>query len=114
MQTIRVETVGYQAALAIDLSEEGVPVRSYHTGKEKFDPEVGVNTLAVLMEMGKLVIPSDATDALAAVIAKVHDGRVYAEQTGWEGQKRFLSHFSFDRMIDRYAQMYRELQVMET
>ena len=75
---------------------------------------VGGNPEVVLDGSTGWVVPSDATDALAAVIAKVHDGRVYAEQTGWEGQKRFLSHFSFDRMIDRYAQMYRELQVMET
>ena len=61
MSTIRVETVAYQQALAIDLQNEGVNVRSYNTGKEKFDPVVGINSLAVIMENGKLAIPSDPT-----------------------------------------------------
>lgn len=69
MSTIRVESNSYQAALVTDLAEDAVPVRSYHTGKEKFDPEIGINSLALLMELGKLVIPSDPTDARTAQLA---------------------------------------------
>ncbi len=69
MQTIRVESVGYQEALVIDLAEDAVPVRSYHTGREKYDPEIGINSLAMLMELGKLVIPSDNTDARTIMLA---------------------------------------------
>ena len=69
MHSIRVESVGYQEALVMDLSEDAVPVRSYHTGKEKYDPEVGINSLALLMELGKLVIPSDPTDARTVTLA---------------------------------------------
>lgn len=69
MSTIRVESVGYQEALVIDLAEDSVPVRSYHTGKEKFDPEIGINTVALLMELGKLAIPSDPTDARTITLA---------------------------------------------
>jgi hypothetical protein len=69
MQTIRVESVGYQEALVIDLAEDAVPVRSYHTGREKYDPEIGINSLAMLMELGKLVIPSDPTDARTIMLA---------------------------------------------
>lgn len=69
MHTIRVESVGYQEALVMDLAEDMVPVRSYHTGKEKFDPEIGINSLAMLMELGKLVIPSDPTDARTVMLA---------------------------------------------
>lgn len=69
MSTIRVESVGYQAALVTDLAEDAVPVRSYNTGKEKYDPEIGINSLALLMELGKLVIPSDPTDARTVMLA---------------------------------------------
>lgn len=69
MQTIRVESVGYQQALVEDLKEDTVPVRSYHTGREKFDPEIGINSLALLMELGKLVIPSDPTDPRTIMLA---------------------------------------------
>ncbi len=98
MQTIRVETVGYQAALAIDLSEEGVPVRSYHTGKEKFDPEVGVNTLAVLMEMGKLVIPSDATDARTITLASQLANEMRAFPDGHTGDSLMACWFGYSEI----------------
>jgi hypothetical protein len=63
MNSIRVESNAYQQAIIMDLAEDMVPVRSYNTGKEKFDPEVGINSLAMVMELGKVVIPSDPTDA---------------------------------------------------
>jgi hypothetical protein len=69
MHSIRVESVGYQEALVIDLAEDMVPVRSYHTGREKFDPEIGLNTLAMLMELGKLVIPSDSSHPRTIMLA---------------------------------------------
>lgn len=62
MQSIRVESNAYQRSLAIDLQDDNVPVTAYTTGKEKFDPEVGINMLANIMENGKLVIPYDITD----------------------------------------------------
>lgn len=62
LQSIRVESNSYQMALAIDLREQSVPVTSYHTGKEKFDPAVGINAFAVQLENGKVVIPSDPSD----------------------------------------------------
>jgi len=69
MSTIRVESNSYQQALVTDLAEDSVPVRSYHTGREKFDPEIGINSLALIMELGKLVIPSDPSDPRTIMLA---------------------------------------------
>jgi hypothetical protein len=69
MKAIRVESNAYQQALVMDLKEDAVPVRSYNTGKEKYDPEIGVNSLALLLELGKFVIPSDPTDARTLMLA---------------------------------------------
>lgn len=60
---IRVETVAYQDSIRQDLNDMGIPVRGYHTGKEKFDPAIGVNSLAILAEQKKLVIPFNQSDA---------------------------------------------------
>jgi hypothetical protein len=54
---IRVESVAYQQAMVNDLEDLGLPVKGYHTGGEKFDPEIGVYKVARLLERGKLVIP---------------------------------------------------------
>lgn len=59
---IRVETVGYQEAIKRDMEDMGVQVTGYHTGGEKNDPDIGVNSIAILMELGKLIIPSDPSD----------------------------------------------------
>lgn len=60
---IRVESVAYQESMVQDLEDFGFPVRGYHTGGEKFDPEIGVNSIALLLERGKLVIPYARNDA---------------------------------------------------
>lgn len=60
---IRVESVAYQESLILDLGERGIPVRSYKTGAEKNDPDIGVNSLAVLLSQGKLVLPYSNKDA---------------------------------------------------
>ena len=60
---IRVESVGYQEAMVRDLNEElKIPVHGYHTGGEKNDPDIGVNSLAILLENGRLVLPYNNED----------------------------------------------------
>ncbi len=98
MQTIRVETVGYQASLAIDLSNEGVPVRSYHTGKEKFDPEIGINSLAVAMELGKVVIPSDPTDPRTIMLASQLANEMRAFPDGHTGDALMALWFAYSEI----------------
>lgn len=69
MMSIRVESNAYQRSLSIDLQEENVPVTAYTTGGEKFDPEIGINMIANIMENGKMVIPYDITDQRTAELA---------------------------------------------
>jgi hypothetical protein len=59
---IRVESVGYQEAIIRDLEHEVTNIRGYHTGGEKHDSAIGVNSLAILAEQGKLVLPFNQTD----------------------------------------------------
>ena len=64
VQGCRVETVGYQDAIRRDMSDLGYTekITGYHTGGEKNDPDIGVNSLAILLELGMLIMPSDASD----------------------------------------------------
>lgn len=58
-----VESNAYQASLQIDLAEDtDLPIVPYNTGGEKYDEEIGLNSLAVEMENGKWTIPYDNTD----------------------------------------------------
>jgi hypothetical protein len=60
--SICVESVGYQEAMVRDLEDKHLPVRGYHTGSEKWNSSVGVNSLAILAEQGKLILPFAADD----------------------------------------------------
>lgn len=98
MQTIRVESVGYQASLTIDLANDGVPVRSYHTGKEKFDPEIGINSLAVAMELGKVVIPSDPSDPRTIMLASQLANEMRAFPDGHTGDALMALWFAYSEI----------------
>lgn len=98
LQTIRVESVGYQKSLTIDLAEEGIPVRAYNTGGEKFDPEIGINSLAVIMEVGKLVIPSDPTDARTVMLSNQIANEMRAFPDGHTGDGLMALWFAFSEI----------------
>lgn len=58
-----VESNAYQKAMTIDLADTtSVPVKAYTTGGEKYDIEIGVNSLAIDFENGKWILPYSATD----------------------------------------------------
>jgi len=60
---IRVESNQYQQSMVNDLLDMGqVNVRGYKTGGEKNDIEIGINSLAILAENGKLIIPYNEND----------------------------------------------------
>ena len=62
-QGIRVESVAYQESIVRDLWDEGhVNVRGHKTGGEKNDIEIGINSLSVLLENEKLILPHDSSD----------------------------------------------------
>lgn len=55
---ITVESNAYQASLQMDLADEtDLPIEAYNTGGEKYDEEVGINSLAVEFENGKWILP---------------------------------------------------------
>lgn len=98
IQVIRVESNSYQAALSIDLANEGVPVKAYHTGKEKFDPEMGINSLAVAMELGKVVIPSDPTDPRTVMLATKIANEMRAFPDGHTGDSLMAFWFAYSQI----------------
>jgi len=60
---ILVENNAYQDALVQEIqSETDVPVRGFQTTKQKYDPELGINSLAVLFENNKVTLPYSAQD----------------------------------------------------
>jgi hypothetical protein len=60
---IMVESNGYQKAIQIDLAEHtDLPIRAYSTGKEKYDIDIGLNSIAVEMENAKWILPYSDTD----------------------------------------------------
>lgn len=57
---VKVENNGYQEALRRDLADTtDIPIKAYTTGGEKFDPEIGINSLAVGFENDKWILPYD-------------------------------------------------------
>jgi hypothetical protein len=97
---IRVETVGYQEAIQRDLDDIGVPVRGYKTGGEKKDPFIGINSLAIYAELGKLVLPFDNTDprTINLVSQLVNEMRAFPD--GHTGDSLMALWFAFSEMRD--------------
>ena len=62
-EIVIVESNAYQAALQQDMADQtDLPIRGYTTGGEKFDEEIGINSLAVEFENGKWIIPYSSED----------------------------------------------------
>lgn len=97
---IRVETVGYQEAIQRDLDDAGVPVRGYKTGGEKKDPFIGINSLAIYAELGKLVLPFDNSDprTINLVSQLVNEMRAFPD--GHTGDSLMALWFAFSEMRD--------------
>jgi len=95
---IRVESVAYQESMAIDLGDKGIPVRSYHTGGEKNDPDIGVNSLAILLSQGKLILPYSNKDARTRqlITQLVNEMREYPE--AHTGDSLMALWFAFSEM----------------
>ena len=97
---IRVETVGYQEAIQRDLDDAGVPVRGYKTGGEKKDPFIGINSIAIYAELGKLVLPYDNTDprTINLISQLVNEMRAFPD--GHTGDSLMALWFAFSEMRD--------------
>ena len=97
---IRVESVAYQESMSLDLGERGIPVRSYHTGGEKNDPDLGVNSLAILLSQGKLILPYSNRDAgtRQLITQLINEMRAYPE--GHTGDSLMALWFAFSEIRD--------------
>lgn len=98
---IRVETVGYQESIKRDMEDMGIPVTGYHTGGEKNDPDVGVNSIAILMELGKFIIPSDPTDPYTVKLALQLANEMRAFPDGHTGDSLMALWFALSEIRDR-------------
>ncbi len=103
---IRVETVAYQEAIQRDLGDMGIPVRGYHTGGEKNDSTIGVNSLAILAELGMLVLPSKMADARTTheISKLVNEMRAFPD--GHTGDALMALWFAFSEMRDIMSTKY--------
>ena len=69
---IIVEKNGYQAALTRDLAEvSDMPIEGYQTGGEKYDEEVGLNSLAVEFENDKWTLPCSSNSPYSVKMANI-------------------------------------------
>lgn len=65
-QIVVVESNAYQKSLTLDLADTtSVPVKAYTTGGEKYDPDIGINSLAIDFENGKWILPYSPEDPYA-------------------------------------------------
>jgi hypothetical protein len=73
---IIVESNGYQAALVRDMQEgTSLPIKGYATGGEKFDLEVGLNSMGVEFENNKWILPYGSQSASTIqIVDKLVDG----------------------------------------
>jgi hypothetical protein len=88
------------------LGDIGIPVEGYHTGTEKYDPEIGVNSLAAFMELGKIKIPYDQHDPRTIELASklLNEMRAYPE--GHTGDSLMALWFAFSQLRDSTAGAY--------
>lgn len=58
-----VESNAYQKAMQLDLADTtSIPVKGYQTGGEKYDVEIGINSLAIDFENAKWILPYSPQD----------------------------------------------------
>jgi hypothetical protein len=97
---IRVESVGYQMAIVRDLEEFRLPITAYHTGGEKNDSSIGVNSLAIIAELNKLVLPYDQKDSNTIKIISRLMNEMRAFPDGHTGDILMSFWFAFSEMRD--------------
>lgn len=99
---IRVESNAFQMSMVRDMWDLGVSnVTGYKTGKEKNDMEIGVNSLAILLENEMLVLPYNSNDSrtIQLVTKLIEEMRSYPE--GHTGDSLMALWFAYSAMRDR-------------
>lgn len=92
---IIVESNAYQMSMAIDLADTtSVPVKAYTTGKEKYDIEIGVNSLAIDFENGKWIFPYTYKDPYTQNMIDILCGELLDYPSGHSGDMLMALWFS--------------------
>ena len=97
---IIVESNGYQKAISRDLAEKNLPIVAFTTGGEKFDPYIGVESLAILFENNRMILPYDKSDpdTIAKIDQLVDELRSFP--IGHTGDSAMALWFAFTAMRD--------------
>lgn len=103
---IRVENVQYQEVMERDLNDAGIPVHGHRTGSEKWDSAVGVNSIATLLEHGKLILPSDPHDARTKDLIGKLVAEMLAFPEGHTGDSLMALWFAILEMMELTATRY--------
>ncbi len=97
---IRVESVAYQESMSRDLEDAGIPITSYHTGKEKNDPDIGVNSLSIILAQGKVVLPYSNRDTRTRKLITLLINEMRAYPDGHTGDSLMALWFAYSEMRD--------------
>jgi len=92
---IRVETVAYQEAIQKDLADTGVIVAGHKTGSNKKDPFIGINSLAIFFELGKIILPYDNSDPKTINLVSQLMNEMRAFPDGHTGDSLMAFWFAF-------------------
>jgi hypothetical protein len=97
---IRVENVAYQEAMRRDLADMNLPVVGYRTGGEKFREDIGIDTLAVLMENKRLILPYDKSDPRTVFLIDKLCDEMREFPSGHTGDSLMALWFAYTAMRD--------------
>lgn len=79
-------------------------------GKPMISSEIGTGTSYINNhEQTGLVVPPDDPGALRAAMRYLRDNPQRAAEMGRQAHQRFQTHFTAEKMVDRYVDLYREI-----
>jgi len=96
---IRVENVAYQEAMRKDLADMNLPVRGHKTGSEKWS-EIGIDSIAVLMENERLILPYDKSDPRTIALIDQLCDEMRRYPSGHTGDSLMALWFAYSAMRD--------------
>lgn len=95
-----VESNAYQVSMKRDLAEKNLPIAAFTTGGEKFDPFIGVESLAILFENNRIILPYDKSDpdTIAKIDQLVDELRAFP--VGHTGDSAMAFWFAYTALRD--------------
>ncbi len=100
---IRVESVAYQESMRRDMADMNLPVKGYRTGGEKFKEDIGVDTVATLIENKRLILPYDNSDPRTINLIDQLVDEMREFPTGHTGDSLMALWFAYTAMRDVFG-----------